>query len=73
MSEETELSGEIMNLELDSDEVDSNMNQVSSLNKFSYKDRKLEGKLKKYESILHKSENVSRVTGESQVLFLFLF
>jgi len=45
MSEETELSGEMMNLGLISDEVDSNMNQVTLSAKFSYKDRKEEGKL----------------------------
>ncbi len=69
MTEEMDLSGELLGLSFNSDAVDGNMNQVTSSVKSSYKYRKLEGKLKKYESILHKLENINCVTGDSQVPF----
>jgi hypothetical protein len=67
MTEETELSNELLDLGLNLNEVNNNTNQESPCVKVKYKDRKLKGKLKKYESILHKMENVKRVTGNSQV------
>lgn len=45
-----------------SDPID---NLVSS----KYKDKKLENRLKKYEAIIKKVDNINRVDGDSQVSF----
>lgn len=66
------MENDLVNLSISS-EFDENKNlasnspRLSSSVKVNYYDRKLEGKLRKYEAYLKKHENINRVENESQV------
>lgn len=70
--DELQQNDDLVNLSISS-EFDENKNlastspRLTSSVKVNYYDRKLEGKLRKYEAYLKKHENINRVENESQV------
>ena len=59
----------LSNLNLDEDS-DESVNRASTGQKSAYKDRKIEHKLKKYESILKNLENINRLENEKSKVSL---
>lgn len=58
-----------LNVSIDDDKLDENQNLTSKAQKADYQQRKLDGKLKKYEMILKNAEKINRVD-ESEFLFI---
>ena len=56
-----------LNVSIDDDKLDENQNLTSKAQEADYQQRKLDGKLKKYEMILKNAEKINRVD-ESEVL-----
>lgn len=57
-----------LNIDFDENKnIQTNSQTEKATNKIGYYDRKLENRLKKYESYLKKNENINRIDTESQV------
>ena len=57
-----------LNIDFDENKsMQTNSQTEKATNKIGYYDRKLENRLKKYESYLKKNENINRIDTESQV------
>ena len=58
-----------LNIDFDENKnIQTNSQAEKATNKIGYYDRKLENRLKKYESYLKKNENINRIDTESQVI-----
>lgn len=64
----SEISDFDLNIDFDENKnIQTNSQTEKATNKIGYYDRKLENRLKKYESYLKKNENINRIDTESQV------
>jgi hypothetical protein len=69
-----ELGDELLNLGLNNQqEIYENENIRPNQSKVTYKDRKIDHKLKKYETILKNLENINRETKPSKVSIIVFF